>query len=286
MTRTKREDMRLHWLRRSVLSAACGGTALVAGLLFPAAASAAPAPGGQVVVQPADGNDLTQLTLITSGPCGRGTNLVATVFGHGFGQFGQNVIGNSPTSMFATTASRGMIIPLAGTMRYFANIPQVPVVLSGPYRFVVYCRTATGLANLQTFTSRPVSFTTSGSGERIYHTVNPVGVHTTQAKPPADPNPNGSPTTVAGKSAKGHGTGTGTHGGTTAPPRSSGHGVASGAVGAPGTGSSGGISALTTVLSILGALVLAAATGIFLVRRRRPSAGQPLRRPNISSSTH
>jgi hypothetical protein len=258
--------MRLHRLRRSVLSAACGAVAVVAGFVFPAAAFAAPTPGGQVAVQPAHGNDLTQMTLITSGPCRQGTNVVATVFGHGFGQFGQNVIGNSPTTMFATTSSGGMIIPLVGTMRYFANIPQVPVVLSGPYRFVVYCRTALGLVNLWTFTSRPVIFTVSGSGERTYHTVNPVGVHATQAKPPANPHPYGPPTTIAGKTAKGHNTGA--------------------AVGAPGTGSSGGVSALTIVLSILGALVLATAAGILLMRRRRPSAGQPLRRANLGSSTH
>jgi len=150
--------VRFHGLRRSVLSAACGGMALVACCLLPVAASAATAPSGQVVVRPADGNDQTQLTLTTSGPCKQGTNIIATAFGHGFGRFGQNVIGNSPTSMFATTSSGGMIIPLAETMRYFANIPEVPVVLSGPYRFVVYCRTATGLANLQTFTSGPVTF--------------------------------------------------------------------------------------------------------------------------------
>ncbi len=254
--------MRLHWLCRSGLGAACGAMAVVAGLAFPAAASAAPASGGQVVVQPAKGNDLTQLSLITSGPCRRGTNIVATVFGHGFGPYGQNVIGNSPTTMFATTSSGGMIIPLVGTMRYFANIPQVAVVLSGPYHFVVYCRTATGLVNLWTFTSRPVIFTASRSGERTYHTVNPAGVHAIEAKPAANPHPYGPPTTIAGP-AKGHNTGA--------------------ALGTHGTGSSGGVSALTTVLSILGALVIATAAGILLMRRR---AGQPLRRANIGSSTH
>jgi len=255
--------MRLHLLRRSVLSAACGATAVVAAFVFPAVASATPMTGGQVAVQPAKGNDLTQMSLITSGPCWRGTNVVATVFGHGFGQFGQNVIGNSPTSMFATTSSGGMIIPLVGTMRYFANIPQVPVVLSGSYHFVVYCRTATGLANLWTFTSRPVVFTASRSGERIYHTLNPVGVHATQAKPPAKPHPYGPPTTIAGKASKGHNTGA--------------------ALGTHGNGSSGGVSALTIVLSIIGALVIATAAGILLMRRQ---PGQPLRRPNVGSSTH
>ena len=235
-------------MRRAVRSAACGAMAFVAGFLFPAVAFAAPASGGQVAVQPAHGNDLTQLSLVTSGPCRRGTNVVATVFGHGFGQFGQNVVGNSPTTMFATTSSGGMVIPLVGTMRYIASIPQVAVVLSGPYRFVVYCRTATGLANLWTFTSRPVTFTVSGSGERTYHTVNPAGVHATEAKPPANPNPYGPPTTIAGKAAKGHST--------------------SAALGTHGSGSSGGVSSLTIVLSILGALVLATVTGILLMRRR------------------
>src|SRR5579864_5784763 len=108
-----------------------GMTVAAAGGLYPAAASATAASGGQVVVQPATGNDQTQISLVTSGPCGQGTNVVATVFGHGFGRFGQNVIGNSPVTMFATTSSGGMIIPLVGTMRYFANLPQVPVVLSG-----------------------------------------------------------------------------------------------------------------------------------------------------------
>ena len=126
-----------------------------------------------------------------------------------------------------------MIIPLVGTMRYIAGIPQVAVVLSGPYHFVVYCRTATGLANLWTFTGRPVIFTASRSGERIYHTVNPAGVHATQAKPPANPHPYGPPSTIVGKAAKGHNTGA--------------------ALGTHGSGSSGGVSVLTIVLSIIGA---------------------------------
>ena len=244
--------MRFHWLRSSVLSAACGAMAVLAGFVFPAAASATPAAGGQVVVQPAQGNDLTQVSLITSGPCRRGTNIVATAFGDGFGPYGQNVIGNSPTTMFATTNSGGMIIPLVGTMRYFANIPQVPVVLSGPYHFVVYCRTPTGLANLWTFTSRPVTFTASRSGERTYHTLNPAGVHASEAKPPANPHPYGPPTTIAGKAAKGHDT--------------------AAALGTHGIGSSGGVSALTIVFSILGAFVIATLAGILLIRRR---AGRP-----------
>ncbi len=248
--------MRFRWLRRSVLSAACGAMAVVAGFVFPADASATPAAGGQVVVQPAQGNDFTQVSLITSGPCRRGTNIVATVFGDGFGPYGQNVIGNSPTTMFATTNSGGMIIPLVGTMRYFANIPQVPVVLSGPYHFVVYCRTPTGLANLWTFTSRPVTFTASRSGERTYHTLNPAGVHASEAKPPANPHPYGPPTTIAGKAAKGHDT--------------------AAALGTHGIGSSGGVSALTIVFSILGAFVIATLAGILLMRRR---AGRPFAEP-------
>lgn len=298
--------------RSQVLLVAWAGAALAAGCLAASPASAASPPAGRVVVSPANGSDLSQITLTTSGPCRRGDYVQATVFGHGFGRFGQNVIGDSPKTMFATTSSGGMIIPLAGTMRYFANIGQVPVVLSGPYRFVVDCRTALSLTHLETFTSNPVTFTAAASGQRIFHTVNPVRVHTTQAAPPVNPDPYGTSTTVpkASKAAGSHtpssNAGHGTGGGRTA---------AAGATGpSTGAGSSGGISPLTVVASILGAVVLAGLTGFVLVRRRRPRANRPgalsgrsrppagrrapprgrsrpipappVRRPNVRSSTH
>ena len=53
--------MRFHRLRRSVLSTVCGAMAVVAGFRAPGRGVAATAPGGQVVVQPAKGNDLTQI---------------------------------------------------------------------------------------------------------------------------------------------------------------------------------------------------------------------------------
>lgn len=107
---------------------------------------------GSVTVQPATGTDLTSISLVTSGPCVSGTNVIARVFGKGFPAEGQVVVSNSPLSAYQQTRGKGRVLVMSLTMRDFMQQQTDPVALHGTYRIVVTCREAAKLGDLGDFT--------------------------------------------------------------------------------------------------------------------------------------
>ena len=95
---------------------AIGGTAaLVAlGVAFPAAAARTDAFAdmpvlGALAISPTTGDVETPLTLTTAGGCPRGTNSITRVYGKGFPEDGENVIGNTEVIQFGSPPGDRMI---------------------------------------------------------------------------------------------------------------------------------------------------------------------------------
>ncbi len=109
---------------------------------------------GSLAFTPATGADTASITVTTSGPCtdAAATNLQAKVFGAGFPESGQVVVSNSAVSAYSTSGSGGYIVPLAQSMRDFANQQASPATLSGKYDFVLTCRTNVNQTSLGDFT--------------------------------------------------------------------------------------------------------------------------------------
>lgn len=152
---------------------AAGATALALTAGFIALAPSASATViGSLSFTPQLGSDTGSITLNTSGPCTdvNATNLQVKMVGNGFPAGGQNVVSNSPLTAYGTNAAGGYTVPLADTMRGFANGQTPPATLTGRYDYTLICRTATGSASLGDFTGS-LWFTSSTT----YQDVDPAG---------------------------------------------------------------------------------------------------------------
>ncbi|MHA6762213.1 Ig-like domain repeat protein [Streptacidiphilus sp. PAMC 29251] len=130
-------------------------TFLASGAMVLSGISAAYADGspvGTLSFTPDTGFDNSTMSIVSSGPCVTGSNLVASVSGQGFPAGGYNVVGNSPTTTYSQNAAGGYIVPLFDTMQTFAKNNSI-AALSGKYTFTLTCRNAFGAATFDTFTS-------------------------------------------------------------------------------------------------------------------------------------
>lgn len=152
---------------RLLLASALAAVTLLAPLasVRPAAATSQL---GSLAVSPRTGFDTSSVTLMTTGPCPTGSNVIARVFGHGFPSTGKVVVGNTATSAYPRTAGGGYQLPLVDTMQGFIDDQPGHVSLAGTYRFVVSCRhriklqTYGDFSGTLTFTS-PRAYTSSTS---------------------------------------------------------------------------------------------------------------------------
>jgi hypothetical protein len=142
--------------------------AILALPLAPAGA-APPAVAGRLAVLPATGTDQSALTLVTSGGCPAGSNLLATISGPGFPAAGQNVVGNTALTAFQRTSAGGFRIPLSLILRDVAALPARPVTFHGTYAVTVVCRDRVRLPSLGTFVGS-LTFATP----HAYRAKNPV----------------------------------------------------------------------------------------------------------------
>lgn len=105
---------------------------------------------GTLTATPATGTDVTPMSLKTSGTCPEPADyLIVSVTGAGFPAEGQNVVGNSPLSIYPSTGS-GYEVPLTETMRDYASTAGFKT-LQGRYEFTVTCRRAFGSATYGDF---------------------------------------------------------------------------------------------------------------------------------------
>ena len=175
--------------RRSL--AVCVAALLTAGTVALGTASHADAPGA-MEVSPATGTDTSGVQLTTAGPCpSDATNLLVSVAGSGFPAEGQNVVGNSPISTYATTPEGGMVVPLSSTMRDYASVAGF-TTLQGRYDFTLTCRAAFGSATFGTFATS-IWFT---SNTAYQNTAPATATTTALTVSPATPVVQGTPVTL------------------------------------------------------------------------------------------
>lgn len=103
-------------------------------------------------VTPTSGTDTTAVTVVTSGSCTQGTNLIGRIFGPGFPAAGQIAVSNSPTSAYDRTQGGGYVVPLTMTVRDLLSMQPRAAVARGEYRVVVACRDAVRAREYATFT--------------------------------------------------------------------------------------------------------------------------------------
>ena len=172
-------------------------TVVLTGLLPQAGYAAAPVVG-TLTVQPAIGNDLTSINIVTSGPCPAGTNVIGRVFGAGFPAEGQIVVSNSPFTTYVSTQGHGLVLALGLTLRDFVNLQADPVPLHGKYRLVVSCRMNSKLGDLGDFVGS-VAFTTSRSYVAAEPKIDPASLVPVSGDPVGNrPTPQASSAAVPG----------------------------------------------------------------------------------------
>ena len=177
-------------------AAALGVVALVAGAgiaLTATPASAALPSGGYLVPTPSTGTNNQALTFNSSGPCTdpNATNIQVKMFGSGFPAGGQVVVGNGPTSAYAQNANGGYIVTMGQTLQDFANVQSPVATFSGPYQFVMTCRTNTSGTSLGDYTTKV--FFTSGTA---YQSTGPSAASSTTALTPSGDGFAGHPQTL------------------------------------------------------------------------------------------
>ncbi|HEY0804272.1 MAG TPA: Ig-like domain-containing protein [Pseudonocardiaceae bacterium] len=138
---------------RLLRAAAAGLATLVAAgtVSLLGAASANAAVVGTLTPSLANGLDTTPFSLTTSAACPGGTNLSILLTGSGFPAAGVNAVANTAQSIYQTTASGGLVVPLTETMRQYANDNGV-TTLTGQYNFDLMCRGAFGATSFGDFT--------------------------------------------------------------------------------------------------------------------------------------
>ena len=177
-------------------AAALGLVALVAGAgvaLTAAPALAALPSGGYLVPTPSTGTNNQALTFNSSGACTdpNATNIQVKMFGSGFPAGGQIVVGNGPTSAYAQNANGGYIVTMGQTLQDFANVQSPVASFSGPYQFVMTCRTNTSGTSLGDYTTKV--FFTSGTA---YQATGPSAASSTTALTPSGDGFAGHPQTL------------------------------------------------------------------------------------------
>lgn len=155
-------------MRRTSRPAAVAVLAACLAVAPAAAASAASAPPqppiiGGLAIDPRTGVATASITVRTSAPCPQGTNLLGKIYGHGFPAAGQNVVPNTPTSIYTTTGTGGYQVPLQDTIDDFLKLQPGGQKLQGAYTLTIECRNAFGapfsrFVGTLTFAS-PTSFT-------------------------------------------------------------------------------------------------------------------------------
>jgi len=97
-------------------------------------------PVWKATVLPKSGGADDPIELMTSGGCPLpADSILGRVFGKGFPEEGENVIGNTKAGV---TPNGPFSAPLIYSMKEFMSNQPQPVALEGTYRFVVNCRTA------------------------------------------------------------------------------------------------------------------------------------------------
>jgi hypothetical protein len=141
---------------RRLLSGAVFGLSLLGlglGGAVPASAD------GSLAVSPARGADDTPMQVTTSGGCpSPATNVLARIYGPGFGRDGENVVGNTPLGGY----DQPIVLPLSQTLRASAAAQTPPVTLHGVYTLVVSCRLPLKPASYTDYVSS-IEFTTPHS---------------------------------------------------------------------------------------------------------------------------
>ncbi|AXG77745.1 Ig-like domain repeat protein [Streptomyces paludis] len=138
-------------LLSALLTCATAATVVIAGPVLIGASTAHADTLGTLAVTPATGTDTSSVALTTSGSCPEVADyLIVKVAGKGFPAEGQNVVGNSETSIYPTSGA-GYEVPLTETMRDYASTAGFKT-LEGRYDFTVTCRKAFGDTTYGDFT--------------------------------------------------------------------------------------------------------------------------------------
>ncbi|WP_405984760.1 hypothetical protein [Streptomyces sp. NBC_00872] len=171
--------------RQAALGAATLLTAAGGALLLGAPAAQAADPLGTLKVDPATGTDTSGVSLTTSAACpAEADYVIVKVAGKGFPAEGQNVVGNSPISIYQVVGD-GYEVPLSETMRDYANTAGFKT-LEGRYDFTVTCRNAFGETTYGDFTGS-IWFTSN----TVYRDTDPAG----PSDPPTSTSPSPSQST-------------------------------------------------------------------------------------------
>ncbi len=95
---------------------------------------------GPMAIEPRTGDIYTYMKVTTAGGCPGGTNSVTRIFGKGFPNYGENVIGNTEVFEFMGKVEGRMVAPLTITLdEAMSRQPQRPT-LDGSYRLTFTCQ--------------------------------------------------------------------------------------------------------------------------------------------------
>ena len=224
----------------SALALAIGG-----GVVVVSGAAAQAAVLGPVTFSPATGSDTSSITLTTSALCDGGTNIQASMSGGPAGNVFTNQNVSQNQSQASVSNGTGYTIPLADTMRGFAQSAGFST-LGGRYDFTITCKQSIGSTTFGTFTGS-IWFTSNTAYQNTDPT--PVTTTTSLGAAPASPQPQGTSVTFTATVSPTNATG------------SVQFKDGAGNLGSPVT-VSGGTAALTTsALSVGGHSITAAFTG-------------------------
>ena len=131
--RSRRDRLSPRWPAALAVLGGAVVLAVGAGWTTPAAAD------GGLTLTPARGSDSDPMQVTTSAGCPLpATNVLATMYGAGFGPAGVNVVGNTAAGVSATGR---FTVPLVRTLSDLASSHQPRVTLHGTYTIVLTCRT-------------------------------------------------------------------------------------------------------------------------------------------------
>ena len=211
---------------------------------------------------PTHGNDSSAVTVVTSGSCTRGTNLIGRIYGPGFPASGQIAVSNSPTSAYDRTKGGGYVVPLGATVRDLLSMQPRQTIAHGDYRVVIACRDAVRRNEYATF-SGVLHF---GSAAQFFA---PPAPKTATEIAPADP------TGSTGAAPQPGGAGPATSVLPSSAPVGSSGGSPQRRVGLPAasTAKQSDRGALPALALVFGAVAVLGGLGLVVARRLKPSNG-------------
>lgn len=95
---------------------------------------------GPMAIEPATGDIYTYMKVTTGGGCPGGTNSITRIFGKGFPNYGENVIGNTEVYEFMNKVEGRMVAPLTITLDEAMKRQPQRTALDGTYRLTFTCQ--------------------------------------------------------------------------------------------------------------------------------------------------